>query len=666
MAQAAAGETSRRADIQGLRAISVLVVVLFHAGLPVPGGFAGVDVFFVISGFVITAMLMREHASHGTIRLGNFYGRRFRRLTPALALVVATVMVASLFIQSPLGSQWDTAVTGLGAMLLSANFVLTRITGGYFDALASTNPLVNTWSLSVEEQFYLVFPGLLLLGLFLSTRKRWARVAPLVGIVLVSLVSFAAAMLYARGMVGPRTEWLIGFYGPLSRAWEFGAGAVLALLVPFIRKPRFSVSLMLGMLGLAFLAATMWLVGEQTRWPGPATLLPVVAALLLLTAGLGEATLITRALGSRPFVVVGDLSYSWYLWHWPFIVFAALLWPQSGLAPTIAAGVSLIVAFGAYQWIEQPVRALRSLSRTRMAALVATTLAVPIVLALLLATATQHGFWSSTVQSHQAALSQHLDEQLGCNEVTRTSASEDPDCHLNSDATGAPIYLLGDSNVGHFSEAALAASRQLDRPLVISTTQGCPFIDVFMELESDVKWWHGEECRAYVDDRLEWLKTQPHGTVVLSNDDSYWRQEGFAIGLDPQSLSIRPDDRLSAFREGLTRTVKSIEAAGHHVVIVQTIPHFSWSPVQCTMSEVWTGNCRSQMPVPQEAQEVRAIVEDVAAGTGARVLDLQETLCPDGLCRTEVDGVVRYRDGGHLSVAESQALGGMFAQAIGG
>jgi len=452
----------------------------------------------------------------------------------------------------------------------------------------------------------------------------------------------------------------------LSRAWEFGAGAALALLVPFIRRPRFSVSLVLGVLGLAFLAAAMWLVDEQTRWPGPATLLPVVAALLLLTAGLGESTPITRMLGSRPFVIVGDLSYSWYLWHWPFIVFAALIWPQSGLAPKLAAGVSLLVAFGAYQWIEQPIRSLRNLSRKRMAGLVAVTLAVPIALAVLLATATQHAFWSSTIQSHQAALLQHLDEELGCNEVTRTIASENPDCHLNSAATGAPIYLLGDSNVGHFSEAALLAGRQLDRPLVISTTQGCPFIDAFMELESDIKWWHSEECRAYVDDRLAWLKTQPPGTVVLSNDDSYWRQEGFAVGLDPQSLSVQPDDRLRTFREGLTRTVKSIQAAGHHVVVVQTIPHFSWSPVQCTMSEVWTGDCKSQMPIPQEAQGVRAIVDDVARGTGARVIDLQETLCPEGVCQTEVDGVVRYRDGGHLSVAASQALGSVFAQAIGG
>ncbi len=656
--------TNRRADIQGLRAIAVFTVVCFHAGLPMPGGFAGVDVFFVISGFVITGMLLREHNSSGSIRLGNFYGRRFRRLTPALGFVVATVVIASFFIQSPLGSQWDTAVTGLGAMLLSANFVMSSISGGYFDAVASTNPLVNTWSLSVEEQFYLIFPGLLLVGLLLIKPRSRARHAPLIGVVVVSLVSFAAAMIYARGMVGPRTEWLIGFYGPLSRAWEFGAGAALALIVPRLRPPRFSLSLILGVLGLAMIAATMWLVGEQTRWPGPWTLLPVIGTLLLLAAGLGARTPISGVLGSRPFVAIGDLSYSWYLWHWPFIVFAALIWPHSGWAPKLAALASLGVAVGAYRWLEQPIRNLRGLSRKRMTVLVAFTLGIPISLALCLAVATQHGFWSSTVQEHQRALAPHLDEEAGCNEVVKNIASELPACVFNSAATGAPIYLLGDSNVGHFSEAALVAGQQLGRPLVISTTQGCPFIDTYMELESGASWWSSSDCRAYVDDRLAWLKQQPPGTVVISNDDSYWRQEGFAIGVDPNALTTDPDDRLRIYREALTKTVDAIESTGHHVVLVQTIPHFSWSPATCTMWEVWTGDCATSSPIPVEAKGVRDIVDSVAKATNAGVIDLQAYLCPDGTCRTEADGVVRYRDGGHLSVPASQALGDIFEGAI--
>ncbi len=159
---------SRRPDIQGLRAVAVLMVVAFHAGLPLRGGFVGVDVFFVISGFVITGMLLRERRATGRIRFGQFYLRRFRRLTPALALMVTVTMIISAAILSPLGTQQVAAKTGIGAMLLAANVVIARMTGRYFDADAATNPLLHTWTLSVEEQFYLAFPALIALGLYVG------------------------------------------------------------------------------------------------------------------------------------------------------------------------------------------------------------------------------------------------------------------------------------------------------------------------------------------------------------------------------------------------------------------------------------------------------------------------------------------------------------------
>src|ERR1035437_3646638 len=149
---------NHRLDVQGLRAIAVLLVVAFHAGLPVPGGFVGVDVFFVISGFVIAGLLLRELDTTGGVDLGRFYTRRIRRLFPALALLVAVVALVSLVLASPFGSSPLTAKTGLGAVLFTANFAIYLTTGGYFDAPAGTNALLHTWSLSVEEQFYVVFP----------------------------------------------------------------------------------------------------------------------------------------------------------------------------------------------------------------------------------------------------------------------------------------------------------------------------------------------------------------------------------------------------------------------------------------------------------------------------------------------------------------------------
>jgi len=182
-----------RPDIQGLRAIAVLLVVAYHSRLPVPGGFVGVDIFFVISGFVITAMLLREWQAHSRIGLARFWWRRFFRLTPALALVIAATFVLSAMILFPL-EQRVAYETGVGALLLVANIVIARNTGGYFDAPAEGNPLLNTWSLSVEEQFYLLFPFVLVLAL-LATRSRikfsWLPIALVSGI---GLFSFAVTL----------------------------------------------------------------------------------------------------------------------------------------------------------------------------------------------------------------------------------------------------------------------------------------------------------------------------------------------------------------------------------------------------------------------------------------------------------------------------------------
>src|SRR5262245_6874528 len=162
------GKRSRRLGIQGWLPVAALMVVSFPAGLPVPGGFVGVDVFFVISGFVIAGMLGREWRTTGRIRFGQFYLRRFKRLTPALALMVAVTMIISVAVLSPLGIQQTAAKTGIGAMLLVANAVIAKTTGGYFDAHAETNPLLHTWTLSVEEQFYLAFPALIALGWYIA------------------------------------------------------------------------------------------------------------------------------------------------------------------------------------------------------------------------------------------------------------------------------------------------------------------------------------------------------------------------------------------------------------------------------------------------------------------------------------------------------------------
>ena len=294
-----------RADIQGLRAVAVLVVIAFHAGLPLPGGFTGVDVFFVISGYVITDMLTREWDRTGSVSLTRFYLRRAKRLTPALALVVGVTVVASSLLLSPFDQQQLTAQTGLGALALVANFVIALQTGDYFGPAADTNALLHTWSLSVEEQFYLFFPATLLLAWRAGRRLGRPQVTALLVVCAIGL----ASLLMVRGAsIGlPVDTWLDLYYSPLTRAWEFAAGAALSLVATYLPR-RGWLAFISGVAGLLMVAASMVLIDESTPFPGKWTLLPVLGVVLSIAAGTMQPdNVVTRALSWRLAVLVGSM-----------------------------------------------------------------------------------------------------------------------------------------------------------------------------------------------------------------------------------------------------------------------------------------------------------------------------------------------------------------------
>ena len=643
----------RRPDIQGLRALAVIVVIAFHAGLPVPGGFVGVDVFFVISGFVITAMLMREWASSGGLAWGTFYLRRFRRLTPALALMVSVTMVASAFLLSPLGPQETAAQTGMGAMLLVANAVIAATTGGYFDARAELNPLLNTWSLSVEEQFYLVFPALLALG-WLLARRRGSQVPALAIVSAVAIASFALTL------ISSSSAWL-GFYSPLTRAWEFAIGALLALAA--LRITSRAAATVIAVLGLAAVLASLWLIDGETVFPGPWTLLPTVGTVLLILAGSQRDNPVSRALGWRPVVAVGDASYSLYLWHWPVIVFAAALWPETAWVPVVAALASCIPAILSYRYVEQPIR----MSRSHPAILLSATLIPPLALAGGLWWASAQGMWSPRVQAYKEIVqSEGVAVRLGCD--LGIPAGEAPSqCTWLPDAPGKPIILLGDSNAAHFGEALISASEALDRPLTIATNTGCPLIDVRFT-QSAFNLEDRRTCRAYVTRTLDWLDSQPPSTVILSASDRIW--EGASYSFEPGGVRGGTQEAYALLEQALESTVRRIEAAGHEVVLVQTVPQWGtvagkahrpyvWDPLDCTTFDILAGRCQQSMPLSAALDQhsaSRAALTAVAERTGATVLDLFGRVCRADVCSTLQDDVLIYRDPTHISPGFSLLL----------
>lgn len=680
-------KASRRSDIQGLRAFAVLAVVLYHADFAIPGGFVGVDVFFVISGFVICAMLLRELDASGRIKLTTFYVRRFRRLFPALALVVSTTVVAATLLMSPLGSQQVTATTAFGAIFAFANIAIARTTGGYFDAPAAANPLLHTWSLSVEEQFYLVLPILLLVAWLIGSRVNRRRMAVVIALVAVGVVSLAIALALARGITIPRVpSALLGFYGPIPRAWEFVAGALLAVAVQNAKPLGRTLAIVLAALGAALLAVSLFAISETTAVPGPMILLPVTGTILLILAGLQPSNAISGILSARPLVALGNVSYSWYLWHWPFIVFAVLLWPGNPVAAPLAAAASLVPAFLSYRFVEQRYRAGGFADKRAFFSLVAVAAAVPLVLAGGLTVASGQNFWSPRIAMMQQSQELHAGYLAGCATIVPVTTATEDDCLWNADATGAPIYLIGDSIADHYSEGLIAASEELGRPLYMTTSSGCPAyaIEVTIPgLSEPIDATDKSACTPYIEETLAWLDDKPPGLVIMgANDVSWWSPSDEIDTTDKTTLgdlaamqqvaTADVAEKKRAITAGMMSTVQRLEKDGHQVVISQAAPSFrfpapAWLPRECTVAVLLLDNCGSTLSVSEVDKvqaETRDAVVEVASRTSATVLDVRDYFCPDGICATSRDGIQLYRDDIHISVPASRDLAALFVTAL--
>jgi peptidoglycan/LPS O-acetylase OafA/YrhL len=357
-----------------LRAIAVLGVVFFHAHVGfLGGGYIGVDVFFVISGFLITDLLWRELAGTGRISLSAFYGRRVRRLLPVAMLVLLVTMVASLRWLPPLqlGSVWK---DGVATALYGGNYRFAAVQANYLTSSTPPSPFQQYWSLGVEEQFYLVWPLLLLLAPTLVRRLSGSR-APLARdnparpaharVMTPSRVPVLVALAVLAGGSFVFSLWLTradqpwAFFSLPGRAWELAAGGLVALGAPLLRGAPVYVAAMTGWVGLAAVTASAVAFSPATTFPGVAALAPVLGAAAILTAGLGAGPWGPVAvLGVAPMRFIGSISYSWYLWHWPVLVLAPYVIGHSLSEPAAVslAAASGILAWASYRLVEEPTR----------------------------------------------------------------------------------------------------------------------------------------------------------------------------------------------------------------------------------------------------------------------------------------------------------------------
>lgn len=667
-------EHTPRLDIQGLRAIAVIVVVAFHAGLPIPGGFVGVDIFFVISGFVITGMLLRELGRSNTIRLRSFYARRIKRLVPALTLVLVVTLVLTSLFGSPFDNQQSTtAVTAVGATLMVANYVIFLDSGNYFATPPTNNPLLNTWSLSVEEQFYLVFPAFLLMLWWLARRRSRSERTLVIGLVIAVLVSFGLSITMSYGLVsGPLTDpdWF-AFYSSPTRAWEFGVGALAFMCVRSTQQLPSRLASTTWWVGLLGITASCLLITEASVFPGWVAVIPVMSTALMLVGGARPH----RGLGlleSSPLVKVGDASYSWYLWHWPLIAFTVMLFPSNSWALVAAALLSLGLAFVTLRFVENPLRFAPSNRRLVVGIGVGSVLLVVVSAAAVMA-GLRVGWFSPGIQLMTLQVGAQHRWLAECN-AAAPLGQRSPECTWNSDATGPTVYLVGDSMAGSLGEGVLGAATSLDRPLMVGTKGACPFIDA--AIFTDGRFDSG--CYENVQGSLTWLEMQEPGDVIVSSAVGYVEVPGVELALRPED---DPQDDVSArediYMQGLSSAIKRLQSAGHRVHVVlpppgipSTIDMYSaWRASECSTLQaiIDVQSCGESRPEIEAVEEVEALytrAQTAVESNGGSILDPRSEVCFDGVCATNAGNTWLYLDGSHISVEMSRKLTDRFVHLL--
>ncbi len=458
-----------RLDIQGLRAIAVTLVVLYHARFAFTGGFLGVDVFFVISGFVISEMIAREITDSGKFNPLKFLARRLKRLFPALAAMLFAVIASSLFLESWILEQSRTQVSAIAAIFSISNWKFATDVVGYFDIGNESNPLLHTWSLGVEEQFYLLVPLVVTIGLALHSKWRFRNHHVVVLIGVVAAISIAIQIRFSlitsfdidQLSSSRRLAHQLGdpFYGTPARMWEFIVGVIACLFArsDLHRSVRKRISVQsVGVLVILLVAA---LTDEGIpKWSIPNITVVFVTAVVLVV-GTSESRSDNRfnLLEWKPLVWVGDRSYGWYLWHWPFIVFSSRLFSDSQTTAIIASIFALLPAAVSFRWIENPLRNWappRSLTIVKSISLIA----VPVFLIVVVSNKSI----SPLIERNSGG--QYSSVVEGC------KTSNTP-CIVRLDNATETILLEGDSHALSLSGTVVQIARELNLNLVVCIRQ---------------------------------------------------------------------------------------------------------------------------------------------------------------------------------------------------
>jgi peptidoglycan/LPS O-acetylase OafA/YrhL len=674
-----------RPDIEGMRAVAVLLVVLYHAGVkPFTGGYVGVDVFFVISGFLITTQLFNELSGHQTISVARFYARRATRLLPASTVVLLATVVGSWLWLPPTRFR-SISLDALASTFYGVNWRLATQGIDYLNAGAPPSPLQHFWSLAVEEQFYLIWPLLLLAS---SLAWRWRQVTlSRAGIILVLLAlcggSFAASVSQTRSAA----PW--AYFGAHTRAWELALGALVAITASDLARLPRAFAAAATWLGLGAVVVSALLYTDATPFPGYTAALPVVGAALIIAGGCASPPRgVVVIFRYRPFQLIGKLSYSWYLWHWPIllIVPAALhMTANVGLGVALAAG-SLGVAAVSYRYVEDPIRHQKALKARpwRGISLGLSLSACAAVVALVgsqMALAVGRGGPALDTRRVLAGAADPTKELTGLiGDAVRTTAlpanltpkladaAKDtpvvyPDgCHLGFTAVKVPkacaygditatttVVLFGDSHAAQWFPAFEQIAKTRHWRLLSFTKSACPAASVLVYQEALKRGY--TECVQWRDQTLAAVKAMRPAMVVMTNN-----------GTDTGGLVNASGDADQAWADAWVTSLRKVEQSGTKVVVLSDTPYPKSNVPDCVSTHASSvTSCTQSVGAALVLPKRRQMVAAAAAREGAVVIDPTSWFCAATTCPVIVGNILVYKDESHMSTAYATALAPVLA-----
>ncbi|WP_164983836.1 acyltransferase family protein, partial [Cellulomonas endophytica] len=649
-----------RTDVQGLRAVAVMLVVLYHAGVPgVTGGYVGVDVFLVISGFLITGHLLRDVEAHGRVRLTRFWGARVRRLLPLSTLVLVTTLVVARLWGSPF------RLPGLAgdALLAAVHGLNYRLAGqgvDYQQVDRPESPLQHYWSLAVEEQFYLLAPLLLSLLVLVPAARR--RAAATAGTLLVVGASLSASVLVTAANAP------LAYFSLQTRAWELGVGALLALGARHVDRLPVAAARVLGPAGLAAVVVPAFVLDEATAFPGTAALWPVLGTAAVIAArGAGVGAVL------RPRLVqgVGAVSYGWYLWHWPAMVLVPVLLGREPAwwAQLEVAAITLWLAVLTYWLVERPCAVLVWSPRRWLAVGAALVAASLLSAAAVLATA------PSLVGSGSAAAPLRLDA-ASADGVARALADglatravpanltptladaprdqpvstvdgchadflvvDQPDCRYGDPGGYRTLVLVGDSHAQQWLPALDAAAQDAGWRVVAWTKSACPVAEL------DV--WSGPLDRAYTE-CTTWRDEVRARVAALDPD----------LVLVSQSDTVVGDDVDNDAWAGATITgLAALGVDPERVLYVLDTPYRERAAPDCLAEHLDDARaCTQPLEGVHPYRDRQGVLGDALAASGWAAVDPTPWLCTADGCPAVVGDVLTYRDSSHVTAAYSTSL----------